>query len=544
MKFVFKFKIIAVFIALFLCLVMLIYYLKLLENSNVDINSPLFKRTQIKSNKAIQTHFSPNITERIVHLDLKGAPPKLSYYSQLFPLLRKMGATGVLMGYEDMFPYSGTLENISSLNAYTLADVKEINNLAKQNRLKVVPFIPLLDNMDFLLKLEEFIDYREVQNFPSVICPSYNKALELLETIIDQVLDAHLESEIIHVGCNAVPHLGGEYTERSFDFAGRCDRCSNRIITQKLKKNQLFLGHIHVVTAMIKRKRPSIQVLVWDDFFRTADPNEIPADSVNASFQPVVWWYGKDVYDELGPSLWNLYSHIFPNLWLASAYKGAIGSYKYISDANHYIQNHKSWLSIMDEYHSKINFQGIILTGWQRYDHFAVLCELLPVGIPALAMRYQDSALGPPLEVAKMLQCEQPYGLMGTAFGSPKCKFPGGDILEYLNHFHQLDQEISELLEDPQVKGWLSDYNTASNFSNPTVVKVALISIDEIKAELEVVKEQISHSMLKIYYAHTVQEWLATYLEPVEKKVLHLWEAKHRILERTVWPRGPLIDAL
>ena len=31
------------------------------------------------------------------------------------------------------------------------------------------------------------------------------------------------------------------------------------------------------------------------------------------------------------------------------------------------------------------NFQGMMLTGWSRYDHFLSLCELLPYAIPSMA---------------------------------------------------------------------------------------------------------------------------------------------------------------
>lgn len=36
--------------------------------------------------------------QRIVHFDLKGAPPKLSFFKKVFPVLRSMGATGLLIG--------------------------------------------------------------------------------------------------------------------------------------------------------------------------------------------------------------------------------------------------------------------------------------------------------------------------------------------------------------------------------------------------------------------------------------------------------------
>ena len=56
---------------------------------------------------------------RVVHLDLKGAPPKLSYLKELLPLIREAGATAILMEYEDMFPFWGPLRNISAKNAYS-----------------------------------------------------------------------------------------------------------------------------------------------------------------------------------------------------------------------------------------------------------------------------------------------------------------------------------------------------------------------------------------------------------------------------------------
>lgn len=54
--------------------------------------------------------------------------------------------------------------------------------------------------------------------------------------------------------------------------------------------------------------------------------------------------------------------------------------------AAYHLENHMSWMAIVEQFKHQVNFRGIMMTGWQRYDHFSVLCELFPVGIPSLIL--------------------------------------------------------------------------------------------------------------------------------------------------------------
>jgi hypothetical protein len=108
---------------------------------------------------------------RLVHLDLKGAPPRVSYYEDFFPLIRNLGATGILMEYEDMFPFSGPqLQDLPAYNAYSKSDIQHILQLATNNGLEVIPLIQTFGHLEFVLKLEKHAELREVQKYPQVRC--------------------------------------------------------------------------------------------------------------------------------------------------------------------------------------------------------------------------------------------------------------------------------------------------------------------------------------------------------------------------------------
>lgn len=127
--------------------------------------------------------------QRLIHLDLKGAPPKVSYLKKVLTLSREMGATGVLLEWEDMFPWTGILSPLAATNAYTRRDVDEILEAAHSVHLEIIPLIQTFGHVEFALKHKEFSDLREVPDSPQALCPSLNSSVDLVHHMIDQVFN-------------------------------------------------------------------------------------------------------------------------------------------------------------------------------------------------------------------------------------------------------------------------------------------------------------------------------------------------------------------
>jgi hypothetical protein len=118
--------------------------------------------------------------ERIVHIDLKGAPPKPDYYKKFIPFVKKQGATGILLEYEDTFPFTGKLAEAKHGHAYTLEDIKMIRDLIKENGLTLMPLVQTYGHLEWLLKIKSFAHLREDARFPQVITPCLEESYTVL----------------------------------------------------------------------------------------------------------------------------------------------------------------------------------------------------------------------------------------------------------------------------------------------------------------------------------------------------------------------------
>ena len=209
------------------------YYINDRRERNKDIGLHENKGVQIDNNKVPDIDIpDPDIPvispdgqryiprQRVVHLDLKGAPPLMSYLKSILPLLKEAGATALLVEYEDMFPYWGRLKNIAAKNAYSIEEVKKLQRWATKYGMMVIPLVQTFGHLEHALKLADFYDLREVSSYPQSLCPSRNGSWYLVKEMIDQMTELHPEARWLHIGCDEVFQLGmcSICTERLMKF--------------------------------------------------------------------------------------------------------------------------------------------------------------------------------------------------------------------------------------------------------------------------------------------------------------------------------------
>ncbi|KAG7459442.1 hypothetical protein MATL_G00210820 [Megalops atlanticus] len=417
---------------------------------------------------------------RIVHLDLKGAAPKVKYLEQIFPLFSSLGATGVLMEYEDMFPYQGDLKILQSPHAYSLEDIKQIRNLAKLSNLEVIPLVQVFGHLEFVLKHEA----------------------ALVKDMVTQVLEQHPDSSWFHMGADEVFGLGESQDSKNWLHSNNGD------------KGRMYLNHVTAVARFIKEKRPAVGLLMWDDMMRQIGVDVLKESGLQNLASPMIWFYSPELNLKAIDNLISKYQEVgFKGVWFASAFKGASDIAQIWTPLGHHLNNHLSWVKVissMSKYPS-ISFRGIVLTGWQRYEHFTVLCEILPVAIPSLAVCLQSLVHGEFADKAQ-LQTQHILGCKieidkGICEGSGA--FAGSQVYNMVLHISRnLQKQTDDLMKDYNVRGSFTHYHRKYNFANPRNLGFFMEKLKKLLDEWETYMENFRSQMEAIFFPDTVEEWM------------------------------------
>lgn len=311
---------------------------------------------------------SKQFGHRLVHLDLKGAPPTMKYLIQLLPLFKSLGATGLLVEYEDTYPYVGDLKVLHGAVVYTEEEVVEFLKQANNHGLDVVPLVQTFGHLEFVLKHEKFKEIRATPDNPMSLCSMNKGSLPLVKALIEDIMRLHANAKFIHLGGDEVYNLGEcELDKKS-----------------KLNKNELYLQHMKPVLEFTKNKFPAVRPLIWHDMLSHWSEEQLK--EVVSLVEPMVWEYRPHVEKFVSEDALKRFSNVFRRIWAASAFKGAsshVADYVPITER---IQNHVSWSKILRSFPGPGKLVGIALTGWSRFDHFATYCELLPAGVPSLGL--------------------------------------------------------------------------------------------------------------------------------------------------------------
>ncbi|XP_078348228.1 hexosaminidase D-like isoform X2 [Oculina patagonica] len=443
---------------------------------------------------------------KLVHLDLKGAPTKMDYLIEMLPHFKRWGATGLLVEYEDMFPYNGKYEVLRAKNSYSEAEIKHFLEVSTANDLIVMPLVQTFGHLEFVLKHKEFAHLRETEHFTNSLCPNNKASMPMVFGLIDQVLTLHRGVKWFHIGGDEVWNLK------------TCQVCQK----DARNKSELFVHHMSPILKHLQSRK--ITPVMWDDMMRHWPVEYLKV--LGPLVEPMVWAYRSDLTGYFPPDMWQRYGEAFNKIWAASAFKGATHPWSNFVPVGFHVQNNLNWLDIIAKLPSSLEVNGIALTGWSRYDHYATLCELLPAALPSLA--YCLQALGEGYldeerikSTAKLLGLPETFplnvGRFSFSYQPPNGTFPGHDIFTLVGHLEKAVYDTRGVGNIEQ--GWLLEREVENKFLSYYQVESAYNKTVHGLQILTSLKSEADKVLGLVYDDSVVKEWVKDKLDDGIKRL-------------------------
>lgn len=275
--------------------------------------------------------------------------------------------------------------------------------------------------------------------------------------------------------------------------------------------------------------------------------------NIGSYVEPMIWGYASDIHKFIQPHLWDKYSRIFPTAWAASAFKGAFGERLMIPPMQKHLENNMKWLAIIAKEGTRFSneLQGIALTGWQRYDHFAVLCELLPTAMPSLITTLSTVSKGyfsvdqKDNFISHVLECPnrpdnrrsgRPWiELHSTHYNQlfSMCAYPGNAVYKHISRLSEKLTETRNYLATVRAKSaWMSDYNIRYNFSSPNRIRDITSNTPRYIEDLKDLAQETRKIMDDIYDEHIIGEFIEQEIYPLIMELRQHEEDGRKLISR------------
>lgn len=466
----------------------------------------------------------------MVHLDLKGAPPRLNYLYELIQLFSDLGANGILIEYEDMFPYEGELTILQSKShpPYSREEILAIQDAAYSRGLEIIPLVQTFGHLEFVLKHSTFSNLREVSHCLGTLNPHSKQGLALILEMLHQVMGLHPRSTVLHIGADEVYMLGqGEESKEWLSIPGH-------------STDKLFLSHVTKVAKGIRETYPSLSVIMWDDMLRNMTTDTIKDSGLVGLVQPMLWDYTPTLDVAHNILLMEKYKTAgLSQQWIASSFKGSTTVYTCVTSTQRHVDNHVQWLKVVAGLSPGVDLQGIALTGWQRYDHLSVLCELMPLGLHSLASCLQTLQHGSFTQEAQHMVMEI-LGTGTTEVGdverlSQGCSrsYTGMKLAELIIQLMAMleSEDLRHFESNMYVRGWFSPYHRQQKTVNPLIAQQIQKQAQMFLEAVAVKVQEVRQEMILLYPDLTVEEWVTQHVTPVWKPIHDLLTDIQKVLE-------------
>ncbi len=265
----------------------------------------------------------------------------------------------------------------------------------------------------------------------------------------------------------------------------------------------------------------------------------------------MVWSYEENMKNPLSNEMWQKYDQVFTHVWAASAYKGASNPDQFLTDIGKHRHNHLAWVRMMRYVRdlTDLSFKGIALTGWSRFDHFAMLCELLPVALPSLVACLQILQHGTwdthtLTRASTQLKCHGDLEITNKPAHTPynMCTFPGSELYDAMHTLRDLKYEVAMLGQNGNLNAWLTNYHLKQKSSNPYQLHKHVTANRAVSAthdRLTSLIKALPVIMKDIFYQSDIEEFMEEHILQFSQHFRKIMKAYQDLVKQTRWFKRP-----